>query len=312
MPYEIRKSGSKFCVHKEGGAQVACHSTRKEALQQMKALYANEKADLASMQIGCDSCERAFLSDEAYLQHAEAVHGDSAREFSGTERKKAASSGAARSDGSFPIKTVADLKNAIKAYGRAKDKAAAKAHIIKRAKALGATNLLPDGWLNEKAEAVKCDPCDREFLSERAMSQHQAAVHGEVERDLAAHQPNGHVGSSHVASLGCDRCNRAFFSVQGLKDHASEVHDKALDANNTTYSDKEQLVRKALQEKLTGSAYSRVWCWIADMTDAWVVYSVEGSDNLQKATYTIADDNTVTIGDPETVRRATVYEKVGA
>lgn len=50
------------------------------------------------------------------------------------------------SNESFPIETVADLRKAILAYGRAKDKAKAKAWIIKRAKELGATGSLPKGW----------------------------------------------------------------------------------------------------------------------------------------------------------------------
>ena len=68
------------------------------------------------------------------------------REFSAKEREAAAKSGEALKDGSFPIKTVSDLENAVSAYGRAKDKEAAKAHIIKRAKALGATDKLPADW----------------------------------------------------------------------------------------------------------------------------------------------------------------------
>lgn len=68
------------------------------------------------------------------------------RNFDTAERKKAAAEGEALPDGSFPIKNVSDLKNAIRAIGRAKDVAAAKAHIRKRAKALGATDLLPESW----------------------------------------------------------------------------------------------------------------------------------------------------------------------
>jgi len=47
-------------------------------------------------------------------------------------------------DGSFPIVTKKDLENAIKSYGRSKDKEKAKKHIKKRAKELGHTDLLPD------------------------------------------------------------------------------------------------------------------------------------------------------------------------
>lgn len=64
------------------------------------------------------------------------------------ERKKLAGQGAALKDGSFPIRNVADLKNAIQAFGRADEnkKSLVKAHIKRRAKALGATNLIPEGW----------------------------------------------------------------------------------------------------------------------------------------------------------------------
>lgn len=76
------------------------------------------------------------------------------REFSGKERDAAAASGAAMSDGSFPIKNSGDLKNAIQAVGRAKDQAAAKRHIISRARALGLTDQLPDGWINKRLEEI--------------------------------------------------------------------------------------------------------------------------------------------------------------
>lgn len=68
------------------------------------------------------------------------------REFTAEQRKDAAASGAALPDGSFPISNVDDLKNAIKAVGRASDPGKAKAHIKARAKTLGATAELPDTW----------------------------------------------------------------------------------------------------------------------------------------------------------------------
>lgn len=66
------------------------------------------------------------------------------REFSSKEREAAASGGAAMPDGSYPIETTADLRNAISAFGRAKNQAAVARHIQRRARALGATDLLPD------------------------------------------------------------------------------------------------------------------------------------------------------------------------
>jgi len=61
-------------------------------------------------------------------------------------RENAAKKGQAMKDGSFPIRDKTDLKKAIKACGRAKNLAAAKRHIRKRARALGATDMLPDSW----------------------------------------------------------------------------------------------------------------------------------------------------------------------
>ena len=70
-------------------------------------------------------------------------------DFNTMQRQRLAARNQALPDGSFPIRNVADLKRAIQAYGRAKDKARAKAWIIKRARALGATDLLPEGWISD-------------------------------------------------------------------------------------------------------------------------------------------------------------------
>lgn len=68
------------------------------------------------------------------------------RDFTQEQRDNAASSGAALPDGSFPIQNRKDLQNAIHAVGRASDPGEAKSHIIARAKALGAMDLLPEDW----------------------------------------------------------------------------------------------------------------------------------------------------------------------
>lgn len=77
------------------------------------------------------------------------------RDVSTAERDRLADQGAAMPDGSFPIANVSDLRNAIRAIGRAKDPAAAKAHIKRRAKALGKENLIPDGWKTPAADQGK-------------------------------------------------------------------------------------------------------------------------------------------------------------
>ncbi|MFI4935199.1 MAG: hypothetical protein ACHP7N_11305 [Caulobacterales bacterium] len=68
------------------------------------------------------------------------------RTFTADDRKRLAASGAAMPSGAFPIENREDLRNAVQGIGRAKDDIAARAHIVRRAKALGAENELPDGW----------------------------------------------------------------------------------------------------------------------------------------------------------------------
>lgn len=68
------------------------------------------------------------------------------RDFNAEQRRQAASRGQAMPDGSYPIVTKEDLANAIQSYGRAKNKDAVKRHIISRARALGAIDMLPESW----------------------------------------------------------------------------------------------------------------------------------------------------------------------
>lgn len=81
------------------------------------------------------------------------------REYSRGARMRMAASGEAMKGGSYPIRTEQDLHNAIQAYGRAASKAAAKRHIIRRARALGLTRLLPDGWLTTTTNGSPYGSC---------------------------------------------------------------------------------------------------------------------------------------------------------
>jgi len=68
------------------------------------------------------------------------------KEFSSKRREELESEGKAMKGGGYPIENKGDLENAIRAFGRAKNKAATKAWIKKRARALGATEMLPENW----------------------------------------------------------------------------------------------------------------------------------------------------------------------
>lgn len=81
-------------------------------------------------------------------QAPEAPQPVAAAAFTEKQRKNAAKKGYALPDGSYPINDVQDLKNAVKAIGRAPEskRAEVKKHIRKRARALRRMDLVPEDW----------------------------------------------------------------------------------------------------------------------------------------------------------------------
>lgn len=67
-------------------------------------------------------------------------------DYTTAQRQQMAKDGQALPDGSFPIANKQDLAKAILTCGLANNKAAAKAWIIKRARDLGAVDMLPKSW----------------------------------------------------------------------------------------------------------------------------------------------------------------------
>ena len=68
-------------------------------------------------------------------------------------------------DGSYPIVSEEDLRNAVQAYGRASNKPATKAHIMKRAKDLGLEELIPTNWVAGSDEKAILSADDAEFMA---------------------------------------------------------------------------------------------------------------------------------------------------
>lgn len=87
-----------------------------------------------------------YEAGEAEEIEAEAAEIALKRAYGDDDREAMAESGMALPDGSYPIKDVTDLRNAIQAFGRAKDKDKAKAHIMKRARDLGQEEMIPENW----------------------------------------------------------------------------------------------------------------------------------------------------------------------
>lgn len=123
------------------------------------AVLAKMKNDpIADMQKRIDALERvSVVSDDLKNRAAELstrIRGefayDEAGYISAKDREKLAKAGDALPDGSYPIRNVEELKNAIQAYGRSKPskRAAVRRHIMKKARGLGKTELIPEKWKN--------------------------------------------------------------------------------------------------------------------------------------------------------------------
>jgi len=75
------------------------------------------------------------------------------RTFTAEERRASMAAGHAMPGGRYPIENVSDLSNAMQAIGRGKGShAAIRAHIVSRAKSLGATDSLPEEWRATKRD----------------------------------------------------------------------------------------------------------------------------------------------------------------
>ncbi len=74
-------------------------------------------------------------------------------DMNASARKQDVAQGMAMQGGRYPIKSMADLHNAIMAVGRAKGgpagRAAVRRFIMKRAHEMGAMDQIPDTWMSD-------------------------------------------------------------------------------------------------------------------------------------------------------------------
>ena len=95
------------------------------------------------------------------------LHPVNADKYKQADRDQMAKSGQAMPDGSYPIADEEDLDNAIHAVGRGgADHDAIRAHIIKRAKALGLSSKIPDNWgADGSLQESASNRSEQEFLA---------------------------------------------------------------------------------------------------------------------------------------------------
>lgn len=136
----LAASGGEILALVAAGAQDMMLRKYRQADAEVLGRVAELESIVASMQATQD---RALLRMK--------VHGLSAA-VTADKRHRSAKAGHTRGkageDEAFPIDNAEDLKNAIASYGRSPTPKT-KQHIISRAKTLGLTKMLPDGWKSD-------------------------------------------------------------------------------------------------------------------------------------------------------------------
>lgn len=103
------------------------------------------------------------ITEEAVMAEGQnaAFYEELRKNYDKASRDKMAKAGTAMPDGSFPIADEDDLHNAVKLAGHADNPSAAKAHIKKRAKALGKTDAIPDDWDGDEKKSEETEGEER-------------------------------------------------------------------------------------------------------------------------------------------------------
>ena len=138
-------------------------------------------------------------------------HNMNKKDYSDKERQMLARRDMALPDGSFPIVTVADLRNAIQSVGRASNYARARNHIIRRAEALNRVDLLPEQWKPKSARkdfnVEKRDVSDIDLKPTEAMASN-------AKRGLELRNKFGRGGTAVGVARARDLSNRTNLSPE--------------------------------------------------------------------------------------------------
>ena len=137
------------------GAVTALVAAGASAIAQLKGPTVEDR--VAQLETEKLQKSRQEVSERFAAMAAESTEESLFRQYSKETREDYAREGKAMKSGQYPIDTVQDLRNAIRASGRAAEgeKSAVRKHIIKRARALGKSSLVPDAWAAESAEMTQ-------------------------------------------------------------------------------------------------------------------------------------------------------------
>ena len=151
------------------------------------------------------------------------------RQFSDDKRQQMAAAGTALPSGGYPIENEEDLRNAIRAYGRASagERGQVKAHIMRRARALGRADLIPDKWKDGK-KTSKRGAISKALawlgIAKDAITFDQAAANEEV-----AEYADGMMQELHEAKCALRMCVDSILCDDTVADKKTAI-DEAFDA----------------------------------------------------------------------------------
>jgi predicted nucleic acid-binding Zn ribbon protein len=155
----------------------------------------------------CKMCGQKVQNQNQAYDHLKQFHDDpivQAREFSQGQRKKLAKKGEAMPGGGFPIVNEHDLANAKRAIGRAKNPAAARAHINERAKALGAKPIGAEGQFSPSDRLNMPAPAGTKERSDQ-MWKGPGQIQGLGFKKMGSGQKCGNRGGAFHRGAGYDR-----------------------------------------------------------------------------------------------------------
>jgi len=108
-----------------------------------------------------------------------------------------------------------------------------------------------------------------------------------------------------ISKKNRERLHSAMEKLRELIDEATEHDADATEAERSA-SDKEKLLRAAIQAKFKRPGAEYFYCYIADTFDTFCVFSCD--DGLFAIDYALSDDGAVSLGDSRPVIARTVYD----
>ena len=144
-------------------ADRANNKNQRNAIKRLMGIFMDRKRELTNKSVA--------MTAEAFQAR---------RFFDRKKREKLAESGKALPWGGFPIENCEDVKNAVRAIGRAKDRSRTIAHIKKHAKSLGCSHLIPKKWRSGNGSEEKSVAAteDSKFYETEETLVHRAKVAG--------------------------------------------------------------------------------------------------------------------------------------